>query len=166
MPLLWTPTHIVADVALAASANFLEATGLDINRDGPYLLNIMAPNDTDTGSRLYLHINGDTVNANYYAQLLLMYGATRSSANYNLPYICYCNAYETSIVTVELYRDTDGHPRWTNHCCYRTGTNLRIRIGGGRKTADVANITEVRITAQEALALGDGTRLIISRLGH
>lgn len=166
MPLLWTPSHIVADVSLTGAATFLEATGLNYNRDGPYTIHWWVHEVGGTTPRLYLHLNGDTTNANYYTQRVYAAGAGITAQNYNEPYITVVYPNQTAIATIKLHLDVDGYPRWTDQGGYNINANLRVHIGSGRKTGTLANITSIRMTSQVANAIGAGTRMLITRTGH
>ncbi|MBA7633551.1 hypothetical protein ES703_41119 [subsurface metagenome] len=166
MPLLWTPSHVVADITLPGNTTNIDVANLDYNNDGPWQFYLMVHNPTGSTTEYRLFFNGDYVIANYYAQWIKVVGGVRSSARINKPNVEILSAGLSSIVFGTIMVDAADYARFHGINCRKITTALELIEYGICKNSTVANITSLRIASTIANGLSAGTRLIITRIAH
>lgn len=166
MPLLWTPSHVIADITLPGNATNIDVTGLNYNNDGPWQIYIAAHNPLGGGTYTYLYFNADYTIANYQAQSLYATGGSHGSTRYNEPRIDYLIAGASSIALGTIMIDAADYARYRGVNCRKVADALDIIEYGMCKDDTVANITSLRVASFVANGLGAGTRLILTRIAH
>jgi len=154
--------QVLAEVEAASDCDYVDFTGLDINRDWFYVLYFTVKNPTSDSSFL-LYAEGDYTNANYYVQSLSADGNTVSVGRINAPYLGGTSAGEEAFFDIVVTRDPNGHFRYSARCNYLIGLNQRFIIRLGSKTAPVSNITSLRVSAEVSGAIGAGSKFILAR---
>lgn len=155
----------VYDTEVTGSAvTSIDITNLDINTDKMYLI-LFFPNNTSASTSGYsLFINNDTTVTNYYRQEFYCTGGTLNSSNNNDALFAHALAGGSSIAIGWLIRDGAGNARCLSHLNHSLTTTLMQQNRFLAKTATVANITQITLTAGIANAIGIGSRLIIYKV--
>jgi len=161
MPSTWEK---IAEYVAPSDVTNIDFTGLDINEDGFYVLFFHVKNPAGANAALYLFVEGDYTATNYYCQYLRGDGTTVSGNRVNNPTIGYVFSGETVNGIVYIYRDVDGYFRYLTLFSYKPAASIRVEIRAGAKTAPVSNITQLRVHATVAGAIGEGSRFILCRV--
>lgn len=156
---------VLADYTVTSAAvTSIDFTGLDINaHGGSYEIELRLINATATPTDLALFTNGDTVNANYYYQLLTNSGGVVSAGQAAAPYVGYINASNSTQIYLNIaLNNGKSHTTFTTN--RGVGTTSPTNWNGSvTKLASVTNITQLTFTASVASSIGIGSRIIIRR---
>jgi len=170
MPIRWmgavgvTPDwQVLAEVEVASDCDYVDFTGLDINRDWEYYLDVTVKNPTGSNSHCHLFVEGDYTATNYYNQYLTSNGTTITADRENRPSIGWLPAGWKGLLNVRITRDPDGYFRYNAVISRGTGSGQRAQFRAGSKTAPISNITSLRVSAQVSGAIGAGSRFILAR---
>lgn len=136
---------------------------LDIKTHKAYRIEIDYINGTALGYNQIIYVNDDSVNTNYYAQILLSSGATTSSSSGSLPQVGGVDSSSRSKITINVSMSEDGYVRYSSIC--NGGTMIAPKIYNicGLRKVSVLNVTSLTISATQALGIGVGTRFRIFR---
>jgi len=166
MPIRWmgavgiTPDwQVLAQIEVEENCDYVDFTGLDINRDWEYYLDVIIKNPTSSDSSYHLYVEGDYTPSNYYNERLHCNGTSVSANRTNDPLIGALLAGERGFITVKITRDPDGYFRYISNVNRETGSNQKLTLRFGSKTAIVTNITQLRVSG----AIGAGSRFILAR---
>jgi len=168
MPVRGTPLSLIdwqvlAEVEVSSDCDYVDFTGLDINRDWEYYLDVVIKNPTGENCGYYLFVEGDYVTTNYYTQSIIGNDTSAVAARTNNPVISYPYAGERSLSNVRITRDPDGYFRYVSVVNRNTGSSQQAAIRIGSKTAPVSNITSLRVSASVSGGIGAGSRFILAR---
>jgi len=155
--------QVLAEVEVSSDCDYVDFTGLDINKDWEYYLDVTLKNPSEETSVYYIFVEGDYTLGNYYTQYVTVSGTSTSPVRSNTPTIISIPTGERTFFNVRLTRDPDGYFRWLSVINYRTGSDQRLNIRAGSKTAPVSNITSLRISASVSGGIGAGSRFILAR---
>jgi len=168
MPVRGTPLSLIdwqvlAEVEVSSDCDYVDFTGLDINRDWFYILFMTIKNPTGSNSTYYIFVEGDYTIANYYAQYIHGSDTTITGARINYAGFAYLRSGERGLFTIRITRDPDGYFRFISTVNRHTGSNQELESRAGSKTAPVSNITSLRVAAHYSGAIGAGSRFILAR---
>jgi len=155
--------QVLAEVEVASDCDYVDFTGLDINRDWEYYLDVIIKNPTGSVSFYYLFVENDYTIANYYIQYILGYGTNLLVSRPNRPEIMALNGGDQSLSNIRIVRDPDGYFRFTVINSKRVGSAVELPLYAGSKTSPVLNITSIRISAEVSGGIGAGSRFILAR---
>jgi len=155
--------QVLAEVEVTSDCDYVDFTGLDINRDWFYVLQTIIKNSHSSSLGYYIFVNGDTTLTNYYSQYIVGRSTTISAGRYNEPYWSSCSAGSGSFATGFISKGPNGH--FVYEVIYKRDidANLNAYFFVGNKTSPVANITSIRISAGVSGAIGAGSRFILAR---
>jgi len=154
---------VLAEVEVASDCDYVDFTGLDINRDWEYCLDVIIKNPTGSNSGYHLFVEGDYTPTNYYSQWFYANDASLSADRSNNPSIGYLEDGERGLFNVRITKDPDGYFRFNAISNQFTGSSQIFVIRVGSKTAPVSNITSLRVSASVSGAIGAGSRFILAR---
>lgn len=152
----------IAEVNITVACDHVDFTGLDINTDGFYML-FVTINPIVQGL-IYIYVEGDYVNANYYTQYFYAQATGHAGARSNYPYFASLLAGQPFSSMVMINRDALGYFRFSTQESERIGSQVLFYNFVGCKTATLANITSLRIAAGAAGEIGAGSRFILCRV--
>jgi len=153
--------QVLAEVEVASDCDYVDFTGLDINRDWEYYLDATIKNPTDSNVSYYLFVEEDYTLTNYRVQYLFAGGTTIAGERLNTPEIGAVYDREGTMCCVRMIRDPDGYFRFTS-LTNRSILQILV-IYAGSKTAPVSNITSLRVSANVSGGIGAGSRFILAR---
>jgi hypothetical protein len=158
----WKPTPTVnlllSTIDVDSNTTYVEWTGLDINTHRRYRITAHIKEGSGVAGYYYIYFNGDTTNTNYYREQVSGDSTTVTGGRANDPMISYINASTRSLIEVTV-GITDGYPCYLARV-YR-GSNTISPITdmiSGNKTATVANMTSIRITAGQTNGIAAGSK--------
>jgi len=161
-----TKMTIIKDVTVSGAAvSSIDLTGLDIGTHIQYLLLAKILNAYAGSNYLDLYVNGDTTRTNYYSQYLDQDGATRTKARENNPIIGKLDTSTEAFIVASIMVDPTGYPRILAKSNWKRGNTLMRSDRTVIKTATVANITQLTLTAQQANSIEIGSRVILLGYG-
>lgn len=147
-----------------AAVTSIDFSGLDINaHGGGYEIELRLINATASAPDIYGFVNGDTVNGNYYYQLLSTSGASVSAGQAPQALIGYMNASAPTHIKLDvaIISSKANLMFFTNRGVGTTSPTLWH--GNTSKQATVINITQLTFTSSVAGAIGIGSKIIIRR---
>lgn len=160
---LWgdvTPAmELVETITLGAAGTTFDFTGLDINSDGQYLLKLSLENNTAVGGGIKIYTNNDTTDTNYYGQRLMGTETTVATSNFNSSPIGQIDASAILSEDIDIIRTISGY--FVAKGFYFSGGTTTMRFGfrGVKKTATVANITQLTLVSLVELKIGSKVSL-------
>jgi hypothetical protein len=155
---------IVFDWTATSNVNYVDVTGLDINSHWGYWIYISQYNPQASTARLYMYVNGDYTDTNYYNQYLLGDGTTVSANRVNNPSIGGVIAGQRGIHVVFLTLYPGGYPGAVIMCGRNVSSAIQTFYQAWTYVASVSNITSIRIAASVSGGIGTGSRILIYRL--
>jgi len=157
---------IIKDVEVSGAAvSSIDLTDLDIGTHIQYLLLAKILNAYAGSNYLDLYVNGDTTRTNYYSQYLDQDGATRTKARENNPIIGKLDTSTEAFIVASIMRDPTGYPRILAKSNWKRSNTLMRSDRTVIKTATVANITQLTLTAEQANSIAIGSRVILLGYG-
>jgi len=168
MPVRGTPLSLIdwqvlAEVEVASDCDYVDFTGLDINRDWEYYLDVTIKNPSGTKCDYFLFVEGDYTLENYNRQFLRCDGTSVSGVRDVYTSIGFAPPYDRFLSNVRITRDPDGYARFTSICNRYTGSVQHFTIYACSKTAPISNITSLRVSAEVSGAIGAGSKFILAR---
>jgi len=168
MPIRGTPLSLIdwqvlAEVEVEENCDYVDFTGLDINRDWEYYLDAIIKNPTTSISDYYLFIEGDYTNGNYLTQYISCSSTTASVDRIPYSFMNSVRSGRGSLTNVKITKDPYGYFRFISLVNRNTGSYLHLALYAGSKTAPVSNITSLRVAASVSGAIGAGSRFILAR---
>jgi len=152
---------LVAEVEAPADTDTLDVTGLDILTHKFYLIISTFKNPTGTTTELKLYYEGDFNNANYYSQMLYVYGTSYIAGRENFPRWMYHMAGQPCLVVGYLFLDPNGYGRHGTYSSVRVaGTTVIVNFNVVRKLT-LSNITRLTWKTPIAGAIGAGSKVQI-----
>ena len=146
--------------AAVTSINF---AGLNINTHKSYRVEIDLNNAIASDLTLYMFVNDDTVETNYYNQYLTINNTIITCGRTNTPMMSYSLASRSSFAVGTLVRDAKGYVRCLTNI-NRDATNLiTISTVAWARYSSVPNITKITLTASVANSIGIGSKVRIYR---
>lgn len=140
----------VADIIVSSATTQVDITGLSIDKDSEYMLEITS---LTTGGVTRLFANGNTTETNYYVQTLLANGTTITSTRFNAPYINEVGNLAYFSINLKL----------TNNGYFIAQSNHIVNFGGGTvilgknyitSTFTSTSITSLRLTSSVDIPIG------------
>lgn len=154
----------VADIIVGSATTQLNITGLNIDKDSEYML-VSDFNNTTTDSALYLFINGNNTNTNYYSHYLLATSTTMASTRYN-------NAeFMSTFTNTKAYAVTN--IKLTNSGYFTFQSKTARQYGGGEVIAlnyngnsafTATSVTSISIVSSVTNAIGIGSRFQLYKM--
>lgn len=139
----------------------IDVTGLDINLHKSYRIEIEFINPTISNSYLYMYINNDTVNTNYYNQQVIFTGTSTVSARENLPWVCFCEVGRQTSSVLDLIQTFGGRVHCFLKLSHEQGSSILANIGVLTHVNALSNITQLTFTSSVANAIGVGSKIRI-----
>jgi len=155
---------VLAELEVEEDCDYVDFTGLDINRDWEYYLDMTIKNPTSSYSAYYLFAEGDYTVTNYYRQLFGANGSDIEAKRSNNASIGFLSPGRQGLFNVKVTRDPGGYPRYTSISNRYKGSIVNLEISATSKTAPVSNITSLRVSAEISGAIGAGSRFILARV--
>jgi len=141
------------------SINF---SGLDINTHKSYRIEIELINPLASSPNIYLFVNGDTTVTNYDSQhTIFSTSASASRPNSSLLTTMVASQLMKTILNVSIVDDVASYI--VSSLSPTSSTTVNSTSGSGRKTATVANITQLTFTASISNTIGIGSKIRIYR---
>ncbi len=147
----------MAEVILAATANYIDFTNLDINSDTFYIILATIKEAAAGAFPIALYRNADYTDTNYYSQYFQADGATVGGGRQNAPYITAIYAGESTALFVTVHRDPDGYMLALATSNFRRGSNISFVNRHNSSTNTTTNITSLRLYSAVASSLGIGS---------
>jgi len=163
IPLSLIDWQVLAEVEVSSDCDYVDFTGLDINRDWFYVLQTVIRNPQSSPATYYIFVNGDTTVTNYYSQKVHGHSTTVAANNYNVPAWTNLTTGEEGFATGFISKDLGGHFVYELIDKRNADANLFIYLFVGNGTSPVTNITSIRISADVSGAIGAGSRFILAR---
>jgi len=163
IPLSLIDWQVLAEVEVASDCDYVDFTGLDINRDWEYYLDIIIKNPTGSGCTYYLFVEGDYTITNYYQERVRATDTSLDSARVNTSTCGYISPGHGGLFNIKIAKDPDGYFRFTSVNNRRVSSSQELLIRAGSKTAPVSNITSLRVSADISGGIGAGSRFILAR---
>jgi len=158
--------QVLAEVEVASDCDYVDFTGLDINRDWFYIFFITIKNPTESSSDYYLFVEGDTTLANYYSQRISGDGTNVYLIRTNNPRILW-NTVEAGRKEASCFLTVQRTPGEYLHAisnaAIKVGSVIMVENFAVSKTASVSNITQIRISSSISGAIGAGSKFILAR---
>jgi hypothetical protein len=155
---------IVFDWTATSNVTYVDVTGLDINSHWGYWFYVAMYNPQTSSAALYLYVNGDYTNTNYYNRYILSRDTTVVTNIVNGPNIGGTNAGERTICTGFLALAPGGVPYALTYFPRRPGSSLELAVVGWTYTVSVSNITSLRFASSVDGGIGAGSKILIYRL--
>jgi len=155
--------QVLAEVEVGEDCDYVDFTGLDINRDWEYYLDAVIKNPTGSNSPYYLFVESDYTIGNYYFQYIILGGSSSSINRETGPWIAFAVANDACLSNVRVTRDPNGYYRYIASINRNLGSSQEFCIYAGSKTSPVSNITSLRVSASVSGAIGAGSRFILAR---
>jgi hypothetical protein len=168
----WTPKTpsggnfiLVQETILGASATDVDFSGLDINTHKAYLLVWKWKNLGDASNALFLYMNGDYTNSDYYRQQFSVDDVTVTSHRANDSEFTNTIPQNADAVgSVLIQRDPDGYVRAITQNSEKGPSAMILSVWTIAKSATVANLTSLRIHSYEASGMAAGSRFALYRV--
>lgn len=157
--------RVLADTTLEASATYIDVTGLNYLETGPWILTMLVNNPKIETVGVSWFVNTDYTVTNYYTQVLAAINGVRSSTRNNNALFAWNADLMSSVHTGMIARNPRGYVTWLSESSRYGGTTVDYVARYVSHFATQANITSIRVQADEANGLGVGTRLLLTRMG-
>jgi len=154
---------VLAEVEVEEDCDYVDFTGLDINRDWEYYLDAVIKNPSSSKCDYFSFVEEDYTITNYYCQYLHCSGDVIGGARASIPLVLVLEAGERALINVRVTKDPDGYYRYISSVNRQTGSAQKYLAYAGSKTAPVSNITSLRVSADISGAIGAGSRFILAR---
>jgi len=154
---------VIAEVETTADVDYVDFTGLDINRDKFYILFATIGNPPNPLTFYYFFVEGDYTLTNYYSQELYVWGNSVSGYSENSPLTLTLAGLDRTLFYTVITRDPLGFFRYYSSVSSRQDASLIIEIYAGVKTSSVDNITSIRFAANRAGGIGAGSKFLLCR---
>ena len=155
---------VISDLTVDSDCDYVEWTGLDINRDGAYIILADIKNPTESGASCHIYINGNMTDTNYYNQYIEANGTSIIGGRGNNPGGPYVPAGSECFAVIWVMRDPTGHARTLRLMSWNTPDAVRLTVGTDVTVFTVSNITSIRIQTTQAGGIGAGSRFILCRV--
>ncbi|RLE36892.1 hypothetical protein DRJ17_07710, partial [Candidatus Woesearchaeota archaeon] len=156
--------EVISDLTVDSDCDYVEWTGLDINRDGAYIILADIKNPTESGAGCRIYINGNMTDTNYYNQYIEANGTSIIGGRGNNPGGPYVPAGSECFAVIWVMRDPTGHARTLRLMSWNTPDAVRLTVGTDVTVFTVSNITSIRIQTTQAGGIGAGSRFILCRV--
>jgi len=170
MPIRWmgavgiTPDwQVLAQIEVEENCDYVDFTGLDINRDWEYYLDVTIKNAASSPSHYYLFVQEDYTLTNYYNQFIHGRGTTVVVRRDNDPTVSFISPGIEAAFNIKITKGLNGHFMYNIIENHIPGSDQRLEIRAGSKTAPVSNITSIRIAADVSGGIGAGSKFILAR---
>jgi hypothetical protein len=158
-------TFVAESVVAGSAATNITISGLDLDADQCYHIQLLIDNATGSNTTINLFFNSDTTTTNYDNESITGNGSTISSTRANTASIGGVNSSATAIMetSLKLRRDFDGRPRstWTLN---RENTTAILHQEFSQMWRTANNVTSITINANVASALSIGSYMRIWKL--
>jgi hypothetical protein len=158
-------TFVAESVVAGSAATNITMSGLDLDADQCYHIQLLIDNATGSNTTINLFFNSDTTTTNYDNESITGNGSTISSTRANTASIGGVNSSATAIMetSLKLRRDFDGRPRstWTLN---RENTTAILHQEFSQMWRTANNVTSITINANVASALSIGSYMRIWKL--
>jgi hypothetical protein len=154
----------VFDWTATSNVTYVDVPGLDINSHWGYWFYVVMYNPQASSAPLYLYVNGDYTNTNYYNRYILASGTTVFTNLVNGPNIGGALAGERMACIGFLTLAPGGVPYALTYFPRRQGSSLEVAVQGWTYTVSVSNITSLRFASGVAGGIGTGSKILIYRL--
>ena len=156
-------TFVAQNTVTGAAATTLSISGLDLDADECYLIQIDGDNPTGSTANLSLYFNADTTSSNYWVQVGAHNAATTTAARNNNGIFLTPLTTESFASNLTLRKNFDDFAK-TMFQATRGDSTSMIESHGVHQWADAANITTIVLSSSVASALAIGTRIRIWKL--
>lgn len=157
---------LVYSNVLAAAAQDIDISGLNINGDRTYMLLLNLKNNLTSGNWVDLFIDGDYTESHYSGEYLSASGTTVSATRQARPAIAYLDASITISVEQKIWLGVDGYSRFVGLSTKdATGTTIVFENYAGEMTVPESNITSLRIHGANASQFAAGSIISLYKFG-
>ena len=155
----------VFDTTVSGSAvSYIDITGLSITDDNEYLLTATFENTSATDSKVFMFVNGNTTNTNYYSQTITANTSTLTSSRGNESVFSGCNTGKASYCVANIFVTNGNRFVCQGHTARNLDSAILILDRYATSTFDVSTITSIRVQSEITNALGVGTRIRLYKL--
>lgn len=151
----------IAEVEVTANLNYIEFTGLDINKHKLYCLVGIPYNAGSNDSLICLFVEGNLNPSNYLTQALVVDGSSISALVVNYPEVCAIRAGQTLFFICYLNLAPDGYFRFQSFSHRDLSTIPKMTWYAGVSKFTLPNITTIRLQIDQNTAFGNGSRFIL-----
>jgi len=155
--------QVLAEVEVSSDCDYVDFTGLDINRDWFYTLFFTLHNPTASTSSYSIFIEGDYTETNYTRQRLEADGTNIDASSTNDSRFEGVQTGKQDSGFLLISKDPSGYFRWSAFNNREQAGRLFLILRIGMKLATVTNINQIRISASTSGAIGAGSRFILAR---
>lgn len=156
------PDCVVEHEVAGSAVTSIDFTGLDINTDKSYRLEINFINAGAGSGGAELYYNNDTTSTNYNSQQEIINGTSITGVRINTGRIIYANSGEASSFTAFISAP-GGYATCKSYGHYVLATINGLRYTQNKKDVTVTNITQLTLTADLSLNIGVGSKIGIYR---
>lgn len=146
-----------------SAATTLTLSGLDLDADETYIVEIEGDNGSGSSANISLYFNADTTDTNYDRQTFAHDGSTTGSTRANTALLLVAAAGGVFSASGNLTNDFDSKARFMFEALVNSTTAMLSRHGGIRYRL-TNNITSIQITSSVASALSIGTRIRVWKM--
>lgn len=154
----------VAETTISGGAvASISFTGLDLETDETYLIFLMLNNAIAGAKGLYMEVNGDTTDTNYYNQTLIKSDTTNAGGRSNNPQCGFFESSDYYHAHVFLHK-LAGHNPWCNYVgTYNTASTINVWNGAWVHN-NTTNVTTLQILGDGTDCIANGSKVIIYKL--
>lgn len=156
------PTLLAEHEVTGSAVTSIDFSGLNIDVHESYYFEVEFVNAIGSVCEMFIFVNNDTVNANYYNQYMSSSGTGVSGAKLNYPRLGFAEASKRALIHGHVSA-VDGYFFYTSFCGSANDTSVRHYQQCGGKIASVGNITQLTFTATTANGLAVGSKIRIYR---
>jgi hypothetical protein len=149
-------------IVSGAAATDITVSGLDLDTDGTYIVDLVLDNGSVSTTNVSLFYNGDTTVTNYHREFVSFANTTVAAARANDANMGSVLTTESLTARLTIWRDFDGLPR----CLYqasRSGATALVLIHGTHHRTSSANVTSLTINSSIASAFSINSRVSVWR---
>lgn len=154
----------VAEVEVSSDCTYIDFDNLDGNSAWFYMLFATIKNPLTSDVALYLFVNNDTNNSNYYTQNSVADGTTASASRSNTASILWIPAGEGAFAVVEITKDMLGYFRFISRGNDHLSSSVRWVGRAGIYVNTITNITSLRVQVSASNAIGAGSKFILFKV--
>lgn len=156
--------EVLADLTLDENEDYVDFVNLDINTDKVYRLYLALRNASGTHGSFYLYVNGIYTDSFYDTQRFYAADTTVTATRVNDPGFTYINIGHTPISIIDIIKDVDGRFRAFVRNSRGGYDASYVGVRSIICSSVIENLTSVRIEGNVSGALGEGSRLLLTKL--
>jgi len=161
---LGTMEYIGEALVAGAAATNLAISGLDLDTDETYYVEVKLKNATASGASISLYYNADTTDSNYHRCAMSVSNTTIAGARANNAFVGTMDASTQSTIAGFIFKDFDARPRARLN--YERGNTTTIVMGMSQHQWATAgtNVTGITISSSVANSLAIGSSIRVYRV--